>query len=130
MSTEPRPPNQKPRHRATRGARVAWTAFFVLACAVFVGVAALAYTGHLLAFEAFMSKAQPVQHTVQLGLIAILWLRWEQFVHWLAERGHIQSRSVQPLLRARHRLMAALLAAQLLLVMGLPWSLLGGPGGR
>jgi hypothetical protein len=80
--------------------------------------------------ENALDAARPWLYAGQLACTAILWLRWNHIVAWLERRRHIGASARGPLLRARNRLMALLLLTQLMVGMGLPFSLFGAPAGR
>jgi hypothetical protein len=88
-----------------------------------IGIVGLKSAGIADEVEAVMDVARPWLYAAQLTFTAVVWIRWPRIVKWLAARGRIAGAAIDPLLRARHRLMALVLLIQLTVGMGLPLSL-------
>jgi hypothetical protein len=118
--------------RPGRGRSFRWFALAValLAVLVAVGMLGLAATGIVSQVEEVMNVARPWLRAGQLTCVAILWLRWQQFVRWLEKHNHISPWATEPLIRARHRVVALVLLIVLTAGMGLPFSLFDAAGSR
>lgn len=95
-----------------------------------VGAIAMWATDTASQVEAVMNVMRPWLYAAQLSCTALLWLNWQAVVQWLARHKRISPRAVEPLLQARHRVVVLILLIQLTVGMGLPFSLLGAPGGQ
>jgi hypothetical protein len=94
----------------------------IIATAVAGGMG-LQLAGHLLTIEALMRTVRPWLIAAQFALTALLWLRWRALIAWLVRTRRLSQASAQPLMQARHRLVAFILLIQLTVVLGLPFSL-------
>ena len=83
----------------------------------------LQLAGHLPSIEALMDTVRPWLIAAQFGLTALLWLRWRALITWLVRTSRLSQAAAQPLMQARHRLVAFILLLQLTVVLGLPVSL-------
>jgi len=70
---------------------------------------------------ALTTSIRPWLYSGQLSLIAVLWWKWSSFISWLAKRGTITEQMCGPLLASRHRIISAILAIQIFVVMGIPF---------
>jgi hypothetical protein len=102
-------------------------AVLLLAVLVAIGAIGLRFAGLASRVEGALDVAKPWLYAGQLACTAIVWVRWPRIIDWLARGEHISASAAGPLLRARHRLMALVLLTQLMVGMGLPFSLLGPP---
>jgi hypothetical protein len=123
-------PGKRPRPRRGRVFRALGLAALLLAGLVAIGVIGLRSVGMVTRIEGLLDAAKPWLYAAQLLCTAIVWLRWPRIIDWLARTGRIGVSAVQPLMRARHRLMALVLLTQLLVGMGLPFSLFGASAGQ
>jgi hypothetical protein len=125
VSTEPGSDRRNgPARRRWRALRAFATAVLLLVGLAVVGAIGMRSLGVVSRVEEFMAVARPWLYTAQLSCTAILWLRWRWMVGWLARHKRISPWAVEPLMQARHRVVALVLFIQLTVVMGLPFSLL------
>lgn len=89
-----------------------------------VGMVGLHATGTASQVQAVLDVARPWLRATQLAAIALLWLRWRSFIEWLARHGRIEPAAVEPLVRARDRVITLLLVIHVTVVMRLPMALL------
>lgn len=127
-----RPDEAATGHRPRRGRVFRSLGLVVLLLAVLatIGAVGLWSAGTASRVEAVLDAARPWLYAGQLACTAVVWLRWPRVIDWLARKQHISASAAGPLQRARHRLMALVLLTQLMVGMGLPFSLFGAPGGR
>lgn len=118
-----------PRRRG-RVFRTLGLAVLLLVVLVTIGAIGLRSAGMASRVEGVLDAAKPWLYAGQLACTSIVWLRWPRIIDWLARKQHISASAAAPLLRARHRLLALVLVTQLMVGMGLPFSLFGAPGGR
>ena len=88
------------------------------------GGVGLELAGQLPRVQALMDVARPWLIASQFALTALLWLRWRALVSWLVRTRRLSQAAAQPLMQARHRLVAFILLVQLTVVLGLPFSLM------
>jgi hypothetical protein len=119
-------------HRARRGRvfRTLGLAILLLALLFTIGAIGLWSAGVASRVESVLETARPWLYAAQLTCTATVWLQWPRIIDWLARKQRISPFAAGSLLRARHRLMALVLLTQLMVGMGLPFSLFGAPGGR
>ena len=118
------------RPRRGRVFRALGLAVLLLAGLAAIGAIGLRSAGMVTRVEGVLDAAKPWLYAAQWLCTAIVWLRWPRIITWLARKGRIGVSAVEPLLRARHRLMALVLLTQLMVGMGLPFSLFGASAGR
>lgn len=114
------PPGRRVRRRPLL--RFALVLAGVIATAMAGGIG-LQLAGHLPSVEAVMGTVRPWLIAAQFALTALLWLRWRALIAWLVRTRRLSQAAAQPLMRARHRLVAFILLIQLTVVLGLPFSL-------
>lgn len=68
-----------------------------------------------------MKSVRPWLYAFQLSVIGVVWLRWQSMVEWFYRRGKFRDATREALFGARHRIMSAILAFQLIVVMGIPF---------
>jgi hypothetical protein len=99
--------------------------FLIITCALvlllLIGSWIIGATSTLARVDAFITSIRLWLYSVQIALIAILWWKWGSFISWLERRGTINERMRGPLLASRHRITGAILAIQVLVVMGIPF---------
>ena len=114
------PPGRRVRRRPLL--RFALVLAGIVATAMAGGIG-LQLAGHLPGIEALMVTVRPWLIAAQFALTALLWLRWRALIAWLVRTRRLSQAAAQPLMRARHRLVAFILLIQLTVVLGLPFSL-------
>ena len=114
------PPGRRARRRPLL--RFALVLAGLIATAMAGGIG-LQLAGHLPSIEALMDTVRPWLISAQFALTALLWLRWHALIAWLVSTGRLSQAAAQPLMQARHRLVAFILLIQLTVVLGLPFSL-------
>ena len=115
-----RPPGRRVRKRPLL--RFALVLAGLIATAMAGGIG-LQLAGHLPSIEALMGTVRPWLIATQFALAALLWLRWRALIAWLVRTRRLSQAAAQPLMQARHRLVAFILLIQLTVVLGLPFSL-------
>ena len=127
MSSDERPSDARghpPGRRARRRPLLRFTLVLAgLIATAMAGGIGLQLAGHLPSIQALMDTVRPWLIAAQFALTALLWLRWHALVAWLVSTGRLSQAAAQPLMQARHRLMAFILLIQLTVVLGLPFSL-------
>jgi len=118
------------RQRRGRVLRALGLAVLLLVVLATIGAMGLQLSRSSSRVEDLLGSVRPWLWAAQLGCTAVLWLRWKRIVEWLLRTRRISAPASGPLLRARHRLMAAVLLVQLMVGMGLPFSLFDAPTGR
>ena len=114
------PPGRRVRRRPLL--RFALVLAGIVATAMAGGIG-LQLAGHLPGIEALMVTVRPWLIAAQFALTALLWLRWRALIAWLVRTRRLSQAAAQPLMQARHRLVAFVLLIQLTVVLGLPFSL-------
>lgn len=114
------PPGRRVRRRPLL--RFALVLAGLIATAMAGGIG-LQLAGHLPSIEALMHTVRPWLIATQFALTALLWLRWRALIAWLVSTSRLSRAAAQPLMQARHRLVAFILLIQLTVVLGLPFSL-------
>ncbi|NMG30167.1 hypothetical protein [Aromatoleum evansii] len=102
-----------------RSAVVALLAVIGLAAFVVVALAALGFRDNLDVLHHVVGRIKPYLVGVHLLAIAALWLAWPRLAHRLPARWPEEARAA--FLGARHRFCIALLAIELLVVLGIPF---------
>ena len=118
------------RQRRGRVLRALGLAVLLLVVLATIGAMGLQLSRSSSRVEDLLGSVRPWLWAAQLGCTAVMWLRWNGIVDWLQRTRRISAAASGPLLRARHRLMAAVLLVQLMVGMGLPFSLFDAPTGR
>ena len=102
-----------------RSAVVALLAVIGLAAFVVVAVVSFGFRDDLDVLHQVVGRIKPYLVGVHLLAIAALWLAWPRLAHRLPARWPEEARAA--FLGARHRLCVALLAIELLVVLGIPF---------
>lgn len=114
----------EPRRRSRLLRALGWLALMLAALAALVIVAMLASkTGPaetLTALGSATRRIRPWSYAVHLALIGLAWWRFDLVAAFALRRGWVSAARLPVFLASRHKLMAMVLAVELVVVIGLP----------